>query len=225
MPHWKDAPIHVLDFEGGTRTGVVEYGVATLFGGEVVATRTRLCAADAPIPRLDTQCHGLHDGDVANAEPFAADADTFLHLRETGLLGAHHAQVEQGLLKATWPYPRAVPDFASPESPPLVSWGPWIDTHRIAVNWHPAIGEHKLGSLIRWFSLEKRLERLAEKHCPPGRKRYHCALFDALAAALLLRHLCSSSERATVSLEVLVRDSLSGPRAAERMQGEFDFPA
>lgn len=224
MPHWKDVPIHVLDFEGGARTGIVEYGVATLFGGEVVETRTRLCAADAPIPRLDTQCHGLHNGDVADSAPFAADADLFLHLRETGLLGAHHAQVEQGLLKAAWPYPRSVPDFASPESPHLISWGPWIDTHRIAVNWHPALGEHKLGSLIRWFSLEKRLDRLAQKHCPSGRRRYHCALFDAIAAALLLRHLCSSAERATVSLEILVRESLSGTRAAERMQGEFDFP-
>lgn len=223
MPNWKDTPIHVLDFEGGARTGIVEYGVATLWGGEVVAARTRLCAAAAPIPALDTQCHGIRARDVAHAAPFAADGEIFLSLRESGLLAAHHAQVEQGMLKAVWPYPRAVRDFASPGAPAVVDWGPWVDTHRLAVNWHPSLAEHKLGSLMRWFSLEKRLEKLADRHCPPGRKRYHCALYDALAAALLLRHLCSTSERAGITLETLVRDSLTGSRAAERMQGEFDL--
>ncbi len=223
MPHWKDTPIHVLDFEGGSRTGIVEYGVATLLGGEVVEARTRLCAADAPIPTLDTQCHGIRTRDVEGLPPFAADAEIFLNLRETGLLAAHHAQVEQGLLKGVWPYPRAVPDFASPGAPPVVDWGPWVDTHRLAVNWHPALAEHKLGTLMRWFSLERRLEKLAEKHCPPGRRKYHCALYDALAAALLLRHLCSASDRAGVSLETLVRESLSGSRANDRMQGELDL--
>lgn len=223
MPGWKEIPIHVLDFEGGARTGVVEYGVATLHGGEIVAAHTRLCRALAPIPSLDTQCHGLRTEDVAGAAPFAADLDRFLGWRDTGLFGAHHAQVEQGMLKAVWPYPRAAPDFAAPGRPAVVDWGPWVDTHRIAAAWLPALAEHKLGYLIRYFSLEKRLAALAERHCPAGRRRHHCALFDALAAALLLRHLCSASDRAGVSLDTLVRDGLSGSRATERIQGEFDL--
>lgn len=223
MPHWKDIPIHVIDFEGGPRTGIVEYGVATLLGGEIVDARTRLCAAKSPVPLLDTQCHGLRDADLAGTEPFEAESDIFLRLRETGLLAAHHARVEQGMIKAVWPYPRAVPDFASPGAADVVDWGPWVDTHRLAVAWHPQLAEHKLGYLMRWFSLEKKLTPLAEKFCPPKRRKYHCALYDALAAALLLRHLCSTTERAGVSLETLVRESLSGGAAAERMQGEFDL--
>lgn len=223
MPHWKDIPIHVLDFEGGARTGIVEYGVATLLGGEIVDAKTRLCAAQAPIPILDTQCHGLRTEDVANAAPVSADAEFFMNLRGTGLFAAHHAQVEQGMIKAVWPYPRAVPDFAAPGAGSVVDWGPWVDTHRLAANWHPTLAEHKLGTLMRWFSLEKKLTPLAEKWCPPKRRKYHCALYDALAAALLLRHLCSASDRAGVSLETLVRESLSGSKAAGRMQGEFDL--
>lgn len=223
MPRWTDIPIHVIDFEGGTRTGIVEYGVATLHGGEITTARTRLCRASAPIPALDTQCHGLRDADVSSAEPFARDLDYFLSLRDTGLFGAHHAQVEQGLLKAVWPYPRAVPDFARPGAPAIVDWGPWVDTHRIAAAWHPTLADHKLGNLIRYFALEKKLAALAEKHCPPKRARYHCALYDALAAALLLRHCCSAWDRADTPLETLVLAGLAHPRAAERMQGELDL--
>ena len=40
---------------------------------------------------------------------------------------------------------------------------------------------------------------------------------------VLLRHLCSASDRAVVSLETLVRESLAGSRAAGRMQGEFEL--
>ena len=32
---WSSVPIHVVDFEGSARTGVVEFGVATLLGGGV----------------------------------------------------------------------------------------------------------------------------------------------------------------------------------------------
>lgn len=223
MGTWRDIPIHIVDFEGGVRTGIVEYGVATLHGGDVVSARTRLCRAESPIPAIDTQCHGLRTEDVAAAAPFAADLEVFENLRARGLLGAHHAQVEQGLLKAARPYPRPAPDFGAPGAPPVVDWGPWIDTHRIAAAWHPTLAEHKLGSLVRYFALEKRLNALAEKHCPPRRAKYHCALYDALAAALLLRHLCAASDRAGTALDTLVRESLSGRRAAERMQGELDL--
>ena len=34
--NWHNTPIHILDFEGNGRSGVVEFGVATVFGGEVL---------------------------------------------------------------------------------------------------------------------------------------------------------------------------------------------
>ena len=47
-PLWTEIPIHVVDFEGSLRTGVVEYGVVTLLGGDIINTSTRLHAARTP---------------------------------------------------------------------------------------------------------------------------------------------------------------------------------
>ena len=81
---WHQVPIHVVDFEGGPRTGVVEFGVATLLGGEVVSVATALHAPRAAIPALDTQCHGLADRDLAGATPFEAEWERWASLRRTG---------------------------------------------------------------------------------------------------------------------------------------------
>ena len=67
---WSSVPIHVIDFEGSARTGVVEFGVATLLGGEVVSASTRLHASRVPVPAIDTQCHGLGAKDLKGLPPF-----------------------------------------------------------------------------------------------------------------------------------------------------------
>ncbi len=222
MPHWKNIPVHVIDFEGSTRTGIVEYGIATLHNGEIVRTATRLCRPEMPVPAIDTQCHGLRDADFAGAQPIAADAELFFGLRRNGLFAAHHAPAEQGFLKSVWAYPGAMPDFAR-AGEAVNDWGPWIDTCRLAGTWFPRLADRKLGALIDWFRLDKKLDRLAARHCPEKRRRPHCALYDALAAALLLRHLCAQPEKIDVSLETLVRDSLAGSRRTDRAQGELEL--
>jgi len=69
--------------------------------------------------------------------------------------------------------------------------------------------------------LTPRLDALAAEHCPPNRRRYHCALYDALAAALVLRALCGLEGRSAAPLSQLVRDSVSAPAADDLMQGEL----
>jgi DNA polymerase-3 subunit epsilon len=215
-------PVHVLDFEGSPRTGVVEYGVATLLDGEITAARTRLCAPVAPVPRVDTRCHGLRDADLSGAAPLAADWELFSGLRREGFLCAHHASTEHGLLKTAWPYPGAVPDHARPGEW-LNDWGPWIDTHRLALAWHPGLADYKLESLVARFALEDELAEVARVHCPVDRRSYHCALFDALASALLLRRLCCRADGGAVALETLILDSASVERQNARTQTTFDF--
>lgn len=217
---WSSVPIHVVDFEGSGRTGVVEFGVATLLGGEVVSASTRLHAARAPVPAIDTQCHGLGAKDLRGLPPFESEWDHWVSLRRTGLLAAHNATVESGLLRGTWPRPSAVPSFVG-EEVPLAEWGPWIDTCRLARAWAPSMGDFRLGSLVSALRLAPRLEALAAEHCPPRRRRYHCALYDALAAALVLRALCGLEGRSLAPLSQLVRDSVSAPAADDLMQGEL----
>jgi DNA polymerase III epsilon subunit-like protein len=217
---WHQVPIHVVDFEGGPRTGVVEFGVATLLGGEVVSAATALHAPRAPVPALDTQCHGLAERDLAGARPFEDEWDRWLSLRRTGLLAAHNATVEHDLLRGTWARPAAVPAFVG-EGGAVAEWGPWIDTCRLARAWAPSLGDFRLGQLVADLRLGPRLEALAAQHCPPKRRRFHCALYDALAAALVLRALCALEGRSQATLAQLVRDSVSAPAANDLMQGEL----
>ena len=78
-----------------------------------------------------------------------------------------------------------------------------------------------LSSLVSALRLTPRLDALAAEHCPPNRRRYHCALYDALAAALVLRALCGLEGRSAAPLSQLVRDSVSAPAADDLMQGEL----
>jgi len=219
-PSWTEIPIHVVDFEGSGRTGVVESGVATLLGGEIITTCTSLHAARGAVPSIDTQCHGLSQCDLAGATPFEAEWDRWVSLRRTGVLAAHNATVEAGLLRATWPRPSVVPSYVG-DMTPVAEWGPWIDTCRLARAWVPTLGEYGLSSLVSALRLAPRLDALASQHCPPGRRQYHCALYDALAAALILRALGGLDGRSMAPISLLVRDSLSAPAAEDLMQGEL----
>lgn len=223
MP-WPALPIHVLDFEGGRRSGVVEFGVATLQEGKIIATDTRLCAPSGPVAATESAVHGITETDVAQAEPFAAEQALFAGLRQTGLFAAHHAPIEQALLRRAWPVPPAAPDFAAanPESSPRLSdWGPWLDTRRIYENFYPTLPGYQLMELIQIFKLAPALALLAEQHCPPNRRRPHCALYDAIAAALLLARLRNEPKVATASLSWLLTQSISADKAEFFNQGEF----
>lgn len=214
--------MHVLDFEGGPRTGVVEFGVATLLGGEIISVQTGLCAPLASIPPLDTQCHGLSDCDLTGLRTFDAHWEYFVSLRASGVLAAHNSPVEARLLAVTWPHPSAVPSVGE-DGIAQAEWGPWVDTLRLARAWAPSLGDFRLAELIRTLRLAERLDALAVRHCPAGRRRFHCAGYDALAAALLLRHLGGLEGRSALPLGRLLADSLGGAAAADFHQGELGF--
>ncbi len=219
---WQQIPIHVVDFEGSLRTGVVEYGVATLLGGDIINTSTCLHAARTPVPPIDTQCHGLSEKELKGLPRFESEWDHWVSLRRTGLLAAHNATVESGLLRGTWLRPPSVPAFAEP-GVEVAEWGPWIDTCRLARAWVPSLGDYRLHALVAVFRLGNRLDALAAKHCPPQRRKYHCALYDALASALILRALCAVEGRSAATLAQLAKDSLSAPAADELSQGELEL--
>jgi DNA polymerase-3 subunit epsilon len=214
--------IHVIDFEGSARTGVVESGVVSLYDGEVVGTQTALFASRTKISAIETQCHGLLDKDLKGLPLFETAWDDWVALRRGGVLAAHNATVEFNLLRGTWPRPPAVPSWST-EGTLVAEWGPWIDTCRLARAWMPSLGDYRLASLIETLQLGARLEVLAQQHCPASRRRYHCALFDALAAALVLKTLGGLEGRSKAPLEQLIRDSLAGPAADDWQQGELEL--
>lgn len=214
-------PIHVIDFEGSRQSGILEYGVVTLRAGRIDATHTRLCRAHGTISDRDRRQHGISEEAVAEAAPFDEAWDLFARLRESGPLCAHHAAVEDGLIRSVWPYPRNSPDF-SEEGARLTSWGPWLDTLQLYRRIYPQLGKFTLGYLVECFNLGAALEELAEATCPAKRGRYHCALYDALASALLLRNLMQEPSMAECSLRWFLLQSASTDAGREAM-GQQEF--
>jgi DNA polymerase-3 subunit epsilon len=172
----------------------------------------------------ESALHGIATADTAGAAPFAAEQALFAELRQTGPLAAHHAPIERALLRRAWPVPPAAPDFAAPDpaSAPRVSdWGPWLDTRRIYESVYPNLPNYQLTELIAAFALTENLAALAEQYCPARRRRPHCALFDALAAALLLARLAQEPSIANASLAWLLAQSVPPDQAEVINQGEF----
>jgi DNA polymerase III epsilon subunit-like protein len=220
---WTEQLIHFVDFEGSVASGILEYGVVTMRGAEVVETHTRLCQATGRVRAEDAALHGIEATAVAEAAPFAEDFEVFAKWRETGPLAAHFANAENTLIKAVWPYPRTSPDFARPGAV-ITEWGPWIDTGRLYPQFYPTLASAKLGELVAAFGLQAKLDELAEAYCPPERRRYHAALYDALAGALLLGRLADEPTLAGQTCAwLLAMSTLDGEkRDALRQGGLFD---
>lgn len=184
MGKMKNVPVFAVDFEGSSKIGIVEYGVAELADGGIASAATRICAPKRKIPRRDADFFGISNEDAEKRAPFSDDLPLFCRMRARGVFMAHNASVEDSLLRAALPSPGMVPDFARGGRTP--EWAPWLDTCAIARALFPEIGGAKLSDCVRAFGLQERLDEAAEKFCPPGRRKWHSALYDAIACALLL---------------------------------------
>jgi len=218
---WTEQPVFFIDFEGSRASGVLEYGVVTLLGGRVAATLTRLCRPAGRIRAEDTQVHGLREESLAGFAPFSADWELFAGNREKGPFAAHYAGAENSLLKSVWPFPRGSPDFARPGGT-SAEWGPWIDSARIYAQLYPGLESGRLESLVAACGLQAELDALAAVHCPPGRIRYHAALYDALAGALLLGSLSRHPQIASLTvMQLLALSTLDPARRESIVQREL----
>lgn len=209
-------PIHFIDFEGSRQSGIVEYGVTTLVGRSITASYTRICAPVGTISDMDRAQHGIHEEVASANEPFDREWSLFSGLREKGPFAAHNVSVEAGLIATVWPYPRKCPNFAEPEVR-AASWGPWLDTLRLYRRIYPELPSYGLETLVSTFGLQTALDRRAELDCPVGRQHYHCALYDAMASALLLERLFSEPELKGVSLRWLILQSAASHSERESM--------
>jgi hypothetical protein len=81
---------------------------------------------------------------------------------------------------------------------------------------------HKLRDLIVLFDLQALLDEQAALYCPEKRRRYHCALYDTLASALLLSRLYDDPDLQSMSLRWLFLQSASTDAARESM-GQQDL--
>jgi DNA polymerase III epsilon subunit-like protein len=218
---WTEQPVFFVDFEGSPVSGVLEYGVATVLGGRVVGAKTRLCRATGRVTAADIAVHGLRAEALSPHAPFADDWEYFADLRERGPLAAHYAGVENALLKSVWPYPRNSPDFARPGER-VIDWGPWVDSARLYAQLYPQFASGRLQALVEACGLQGELDGLAAVHCPKERRRYHAALYDALAGAVLLAALASDASLASLSvMQLLALSTLDPQKRAALTQDEL----
>lgn len=221
MTSWTAQPIFFVDFEGSRASGILEFGVVEVCRGGIVSARTRLCRAVGRIAAEDAAVHGLTERALAAEAPFADEWEYFAGLRERGPLAAHFAGVENSLLKSVWPYPRSSPDFARPGAR-VVEWGPWVDTARLCAQFFPQFDSARLETLVAACGLQEELAAQAAVHCPPDRRRYHAALYDALAGALLLCALAREPQLAALSpMQLLALSTLDGQKRDALQQREL----
>lgn len=197
----------MMDFEGSSTSGVVEYGVVLIRKGEIQETHTSLCRPMGFIGARDREVHGIGDSETREEAPFSRAWDLFVNFRRSGIFAAHNRHAENNFLKATWAVPPEVPDWRG-EQVSAQEWGPWIDTLSIYRKVYPGLESYGLGELTDLFGCRDETDRLAAVHCPPGRRNPHCALYDALASALLLTRLEGVEElRGRISLNWLLQMS------------------
>ncbi len=203
--YWDETPIHVIDFEGGPQCGIVEFGVVTLKGFSIESVSTRICRPKATIPKREQAVHGIGSAEANTEAPFREEWDRFAGLRESGPLSAHFASAENTMLKSVFPYPRQSPSWVD-EKRSVATWGPWLDTGVLYRELGDNRSSMKLKTLILEYDLQTDLDALSRVHCPIGRQNYHCALYDALASAMLLSFYCREfcDERMTL-LQLVAR--------------------
>ncbi len=218
---WTEQLIHFVDFEGSVGSGILEYGVVSLRGGEIVDTATRLCRATGRVRVEDEAVHGIAAATVAQAAPFTDEFERFAQWRESGPLAAHFAQAENTMIKSVWAYPRRSPDFVRAGGA-VADWGPWIDTGRLYPQLYRGLESAKLSDLVARCGLQETLDERARQVCPADRCRYHAALYDALAGALLLTRLAGELTVAGQSLAwLLTMSTLDSEKRAAMTQGDL----
>ena len=105
----------------------------------------------------------------------------------------------------------------------MEEWGPWIDTGRLFPQLYLGLESVRLEELVGRMGLQGQLDRVALQVCPPTRCRYHAALYDALAGALLLRQLATEPEVAAQSVAWLLTMSTLDPDKREAMNQDELF--
>ena len=214
-----EIPIHILDFEGSHNSGVIEWGIVTLFQNEIKTTKTRLCSANGHINKKETYHHGLSEDLLLKHKHFSADFNYFSSLRESGPYCAHNAQVEELFLRNAWPYTRLSKNFAYIKKDKFSNnWGPFLDTLQIYRKLYPNLKSYKLDFLVKNFDLKQELDKYSTISCPPERSKYHCALYDALACTLLLKRIILLEGFKTIDLPYLFTISTNSSAAYNAMR-------
>jgi DNA polymerase III subunit epsilon len=197
----RENTVVVLDFES---TGPVagfpdepwQIGLVLLRGGRLDPDsfyESLLHVGPRPFNRYAPGRHAELRDALADAPPLATLWPRIRPILTAHPLCAHNTATEKRCLMRAYP---------------LETFGPWIDTLKLARIAFPDLRSHRLEDLVARFALAPRLAALL-----PGRVP-HDALYDAAACALLLETLLNLPGWKTVTTAQLVRARRAKPTPA-----------
>jgi len=144
-------------------------------------------STDQPITWSAQKVHGITTEDLAGAPSLLSLWPEIKRLLAGRVLVAHGHGTEKRFLRAFPGHP----------------FGPWIDTlHLYRAAW-PGLDSFALGALCDRFELTNSVTAAHPE------RRWHDALFDASASALLLQHLVTELDLLDKSLDLLLHPDLS----------------
>ena len=216
---------YAIDFEGSVTAGVLEYGWVGLDSIRgIFSAETAFCKNRTDIPASESALHQIYAEQVSNCPDFRTILPRLIDLRSRHFFCAHQASFENALLQMYCPVvlkARSIPENPQP------SWGPWIDTCVLYKKYFRKVHGKRpsscgpsgtLQTLIEFCGLSEILQQVGNRFCPPTRRQYHCALWDALACALLLLHFIRQEEIQTKTLAWLLQESSSLSKAQQLRQ-------
>lgn len=170
----EQAVFAAIDFESagvakGDTDTPIQIGIAVMPGLEVAAVESFVSYlhTDRPVTWQASQVHGITTADLAGA-PTMMSLWPEVKARLGGrLVVAHGAGTEKRFLRAY----------------PMHGFGPWVDTLQLARRFWPGVRDYSLETLIAAGGLQNDLDAA----CPD--RRFHDALYDAVASLLVLRHI------------------------------------
>ncbi len=190
----------VIDFEsaGASRGRTdVPVQIAIALWSPSTGLGESLCtylSTDQKITWSARKVHGISDQDLAGAPTLLSLWPEIRRFLADRVVVAHGHGTEKRFLRAF----------------PGNTFGPWIDTLNLARAAWPELASFALGDLCEQFDLASRLDEIYPE------RRWHDALYDASASALLLDHLIGNLGLVEKPLDLLLHPDLSAWQALRR---------
>ena len=186
-----ESVITFIDFE---TTGVVDHhpddpwqiGIVRFRKGQIVPEEMFTSLLKVPPRPFGPHAPGRHEqlrDEIAKAPSLPDLWPTLSPLLSSGPLAAHNAGTEKRILRKAFP---------------MHAMTTWIDTLKLARVAFPDRKSHRLSDLVDEMDLKNRVDALVPDRAP------HDALYDAVAAGVLLEALLDLPEWKDVTLDALV---------------------
>lgn len=180
-PFATEVEFAAIDFEsagfdqGGTDVAV-QIGIAIMTPDLEIRREdfyTSYLASDQKVTWAAKKVHGISDEDLVGAPPLLQLWPEINSRLRGRCIVAHGSGTEKRFLRAF----------------PMHGFKTWADTLCIAHAAYPEIGDHSLGGLCDQLSLSSEVQQL----CPE--RRWHDALYDAIASLVFLRQVLRQARR------------------------------